>query len=99
LRWRKDIEIQLFIKHGQIALGSGCQQLGGHRRQNSVVACGMITQSMLQRLRHQTGIARTGQQMRQTDEQLIATGKLASQPGANTAIASKNSDSFDSNLV
>ena len=25
LRWSKDIEVQLLIKHGQIALGSGCQ--------------------------------------------------------------------------
>ena len=66
----KDLQIKLLIELWQIALSLGGQEFGGKCRQNAVITGRVITQRLLQRRRHQTGIARAGQQMSETGLQL-----------------------------
>lgn len=84
-RWRKDIQIKLLIEHSQVSLRTGSRQFCRHRRQNTVISTGMVTQGVAQRQRHQTGIAILLQRMIQASQQTIARGKLRGQPGADMA--------------
>ena len=57
----------------QFALRRSGQELGGHRREDAVVAGGVIAQRVTQAYGHQAGIARAGQQVVQPREELFAT--------------------------
>ena len=84
-RRREDLQVELFVEHGEVTLGRGHEQLGGHADAEAVVAGGVIDQGMAELWGHQAGVAGGGEQLVEAGEQLVAGRDAGGEPGADTA--------------
>ena len=70
----EDLQVKLLVELWQVPLGRGGEEFGGQRRQDAVIAGGMVTQDLLHLRGHQAGVASAGQEMAEAGKQFLATG-------------------------
>jgi len=64
---------------GDLALGCGHEGLGGHGHEDAIISGGVIAEGLAKFLRHEAGVAGSGEQVLEAGEQFLAGGRLGGQ--------------------
>jgi hypothetical protein len=73
-RWRKDLQVQLFIEFGDLALRRRHEKFGGHADEDAVVASGVVAQGISPLLGYEACVAGAGERMFEASQKLFSGG-------------------------
>lgn len=67
----EDLQVELLVECGDLALGRGHEELGSHGYKDAVVSGGVIDEGLAEFTRHQAGVAGGGEQVLKAGEQFL----------------------------
>lgn len=78
----EDVEVELFIESGQLALVGGGERLVGEIHEDAVVSDGVVDESGLELCGHEAGVSGGGELVVETGEQLVVRGIVEDEAAA-----------------